>query len=225
MSPDPKPAQLADAAGDERARRSQGLVGLWWRRVPRVLWRPGHVLVALRETDDDDQAARQEPILAVVLLAGMAAILLQGGNTVDDPSIDLLVASVITYIAGALYGAAGYFVLGLGVMLGVRGADGDTTFRSARHLVAFSAVPVAASLLLLAPAVMVGYGSAYFRGQAPDSSRLVVVALGLPFAAWSAVLLVAGLRVTHRLPWRGVVVAVALASVFVAAFVTLPAVL
>jgi hypothetical protein len=53
----------------------------------------------------------------------------------------------------------------------------------------------------------------------------VVAALGMPFVAWGAALLVAGLRVTFRLAWTGVATAVALAAVLVAAFVTLPLVL
>lgn len=225
MSRNPKPAQVADAAADERARRTSGLGRVWWRRTVRVLRAPREVFVALRETDEDDEAARQEPILAIVIVAGMAAILMQGGTVVDDPSVDLLVGAVVTYVAGAVYGAAGYLVLGLGVQLGIRGAGAETTFRRARHLVAFSAVPVAASFLLLAPVVMVAYGSSYFRGHAPDSSRWVILSLGLPFVVWSAVLLVGGLRVTHRLPWAGVATAAALTAVFVAAFVMLPVLL
>ncbi len=220
-----KPAPAADAAADARARRTPGLGRTWWRRAVRVLWAPRSVFGALRETDEDDEAARQEPILAIVILAGMAAILMHGGTILDDPSVDLLVAAVVTYVAGGVYGAAGYFVLGLGVLIGVRGAGSETTFRRGRHLVAFGAVPVAASFFLLAPVVMSAYGSDYFRGHAPDSSRAVILALGLPFVAWSAGLLVGGLRITYQLPWRGVAAAAALAGVFVAAFVMLPVVL
>jgi hypothetical protein len=225
MSIEPKPVQIADAAGDERARRSQGLVGDWWRRMLRVLWRPREVLVALRDVDEDDMAARQEPILAVVLLAGMTAVLLMGGTLVDDPSVDGFVAAAVTFIAGGLYGAAGYFVLGVGVWIGVRGANGEGTFAQARHLVAVSAVPIATAFLVVAPVVAVAYGVDYVRGAAPSSSSIVALAIGLPFVAWAAALLVAGLRVTFRLGWVGVATAVALAGVFVAVFVTLPVVL
>jgi hypothetical protein len=225
VSKAPKPVQVADAAAATRARRAQGLGRVWWRRAFRVLWAPRSVFLALRETDEGGEAARQEPILAIVILAGMAAILMQGGTILDDPSVDLLVAAVVTYVAGGVYGAAGYFVLGLGVMIGVRGAGGETTFRRGRHLVAFSAVPVATSFFLLAPVVTLAYGSSYFRGHAPDSSRWVVLCLGLPFVAWSAALLAGGLRVTYRLAWAGVAAATSLAAVFVAAFVLLPVVL
>jgi hypothetical protein len=224
VSRDSKPVRVADALADEAARRSESHVGLWWRRVPRMLWRPREVLVALRETDEDDEAARQEPILAVVLLAGMTAVLLMGGTLVDDRTVDGLVAASVTFIAGALYGAAGYFVLGLGVLIGVRGANGQSAFRQARHLVAYSAVPIAASFFLVAPAIGLLYGVDYFRGMAPSSSGRVVAALGLPFVAWSAGLLVAGLWLTYRLSRVGLATAVALATVFVAVFVALPTV-
>jgi len=224
MSSDLKPAQAADAVGDEQARRSEGLARLWWRRVPRMLWAPRGVLVALRQTDEDDQLARQEPILAVVLLAGMTAVLLMGGTLVDDRTVDGLVAAAVTFMAGGLYGAAGYFVLGLGVMIGVRGANGEGTFRQARHLVAFSAVPVAAAFLVVAPAVALVYGVDYFRGAAPSSSGRVMLVLGLPFVAWSAGLLVAGLWLTYRLSRLGLATALALAAVFVGVFVALPTV-
>ncbi len=220
-----KPSQAADAAADERARDAERLVGAWWRRVPRMLWAPRAVLVALRETDEDDEGARQEPILAIVLLAGIAAVLLMGGTVADDSSLDALVIAAVTFIAGGLYGAAGYAVLGLGVLIGVRSATAESTFRQARHLVAFAAVPIAASLLLVAPVVAFGYGVDYFRGAAPSSSVPVVLGVGLPFVAWGAVLLVAGLRVTYRLAWTGVATATALAAVFVGVFVALPVVL
>ena len=223
MSSSLKPAQAADALGDEQARRSQSMVGLWWRRVPRMVWSPREVFVALREGDEDDQAARQEPILAVVLLAGMTAVLLMGGTLADDSSIDGLVAAAVTFIAGGLYGTAGYFVLGLGVWIGVRSVNGEGTFRQARHVVAFSAVPVASAFVVVAPAIAIGFGVDFFRGRA--SGTWIVLAAGLPFVAWSASLLVAGLRIAYRLSWLGVATAAALAGVFVAAFVAVPTLL
>jgi hypothetical protein len=222
MPPGPKPAQVADAKSDARARRAQDRVGLWWRRVPRTLWAPREVFAALRASDEDDEAARQEPILAVVLLAGITAVLLMGGTLVDDPTVDGLVAAAVTFIAGGLYGAAGYFVLGIGVWIGVRGSGGEASFRLARHVVAFSAVPVAAAFFVVAPVVALGYGVAFFRGTAATSATWVVLGAGAPFLAWAAALLVTGLRVTYRLAWLGVATALALGAVFVAAFVALP---
>ena len=190
-----------------------------------MLWAPRDVLVALRATEEDDEAARQEPILAIVLLAGITAVLLMGGTLVDDPSVDGLVVCAVTFIAGSMYGAAGYLVLGLGALIGVRSAGVETTFRQARHLVAFSAVPIAASVVLVAPLVALGYGVDYFRGAAPSSSVAVVLGTGLPFVAWAAALLVAGLRITYRLAWLGVVTAIALGAVLVGVIVALPVIL
>jgi len=53
----------------------------------------------------------------------------------------------------------------------------------------------------------------------------VLTAIGLAFVAWSAVLVALGLRTTFRLPWRGVLGALLLAGVLVAAFAVLPSVL
>jgi hypothetical protein len=219
-----KPAPVADAIADERARSTQDLVAVWWRRVPAVLWRPRHALVALRETDEDDMAARQEPLLAVVLLAGMAAVLMMGGSVTVDQSVDAVVVAAITFIAGGLYGAAGYVVLGAGVWVGVKGAGRETSFRQARHLVGVSAVPMALAFFVVAALVAVAYGLDFFRGGA-GSGAGTVAAVGAPFVAWSAALLVAGLRITYRLAWLGVLTALLLGGVLMAAFVSVPLVL
>ena len=49
--------------------------------------------------------------------------------------------------------------------------------------------------------------------------------IGLAFVAWSLALVAVGLRTTFRLPWRGVVGALLLAGVLVAAFAVLPSAL
>ena len=46
---------------------------------------------------------------------------------------------------------------------------------------------------------------------------MIVLSIGLAFALWSLGLLALGLRMTFELPWRGVVGALALAAVIVAA--------
>jgi hypothetical protein len=53
----------------------------------------------------------------------------------------------------------------------------------------------------------------------------VLLGLGLSFVAWSAGLLILGLRETIGLPWRGVLGTVLLAGVLVAGFAVLPSVL
>jgi hypothetical protein len=219
-----KPVQVADAAGDARAREGAGLGRLWWRRTASVLWAPRAVFEALRETDEDDQAARQEPILAIVLLAGMSAVLMMGSSVAPDQSVDGLVVAVLTFLAGGVYGAAAYLLLGVAISLGLRGAGtgGPGSARLGRHVVAFASVPIALAFPLLGLGVALAYGAEYARGEAPDSSTWVVLGLSLPFVAWSAGLAVLGLQVTFRLAWIAVATTVALASAVVAAFVVLP---
>ena len=134
---------------------------------------------------------------------------------------------MVTFIGGLFYGAAGYFLLGLALWLGAKAVGVEARFRIARQLVAFAAVPFALSLVLVVPVIALRYGWDWFRtgGEDAGTGRDVVVGIGLAFAAWSLGLVVLGLRTTFRLPWRGVLGALLLAGVIVAAFAVLPTVL
>lgn len=221
-----KPARAADARADLRADEAQAHARAWWRRVPRVATAPREVFGALAETDDLDVDARAEPVLAITILAGMAGILLTPAwsTLLDDPSVDPLVVAVVTFVGGLFYGAAGYFLIGLAVWLGARGVGVDAPFRIARQVVAFAAIPLAVSLVVLVPVILIGFGGDWFRSGGADegTARWLVTGLGLAAVAWSLVLLAVGLRAAFRLPWRGVVGALALAGVLVAAFAVLP---
>ena len=201
----------------------------WWGRTLQVLWRPRDVFLALRDDDPDDLAARQEPILAIAILAGMGGVLITPawGRLQDDGSVDALVVAVVTFVGGGFYGAAGYALLGLAVWLGMRGVGVLEPYRSARHVVAFSAVPLALSLVVTAPVAIAAFGRDFFASGGSDegTGRALVVGLGLAFVAWTLALLAVGLRTTYELPWRGVAGAVALAGVLVAAFAVLPSAL
>lgn len=227
--PQQKPAPAADAAAEARAAEAELLARAWWRRVPLVVTDPRSVFAALADTDELDLEARSEPVLALVILAGIAGVLLTPAwaTLLDDPVVDGLVVAVLTFVGGVFYGAAGAFLLGLALWLGAKGVGVDAPLRVARHVVVFAAVPLALSLVVLVPVVLVGFGGDWFRtGGADDgTSRAVVTAIGLAFAAWSVALVAVGLRTTFRLPWRGVVGALALAGVMVAAFAVLPSVL
>ncbi len=224
-----KPGVSADAEAAGRRDAVREAERRWWRRTPRVLWRPREVFTALAEDDEDDVVARQEPILAIVLLAGIGGILLTPawGTLFDDSSVDWLVLAVVTFVGGLFYGAFGYLLLGIAVWLGARGAGATEPARQARHVLAFSVVPLALSPLVTVSVALVAYGSDFFRSGGADdgAGRAVVVGLGLAFVAWSAGLLALGLRTTYRLPWRGVVGALALSAVLVAAFAVLPSAL
>ena len=223
-----KPVERADRIGAKRAIAGEAASREWWRRVPRVVTAPRTVFAALAETDDTDVDARSEPVLAITILAGMACILLTPawGTVMDDPTVDALVLVVVTFIGGLFYGAAGYFLLGLALWLGARAVGVDPPFKIARQIVAFAALPLALALVVLVPAIAIGFGSDWFRtgGSDEGTGRVVVTALGLAFVAWSTVLVALGLRTTLRLPWRGVAGALLLAGVLVAAFAVLPSV-
>jgi len=223
-----KPVERADRIGAKRAIAGEAASREWWRRVPRVVTAPRTVFAALAETDDTDVDARSEPVLAITILAGMACILLTPawGTVMDDPTVDALVLVVVTFIGGLFYGAAGYFLLGLALWLGARAVGVDPPFKIARQIVAFAALPLALALVVLVPAIAIGFGSDWFRtgGSDEGAGRVVVTALGLAFVAWSTALVALGLRTTLRLPWRGVAGALLLAGVLVAAFAVLPSV-
>jgi hypothetical protein len=224
-----KPARQADLHAESRSAEADALQRAWWRRVPRVVTAPRGVFEALAETDDLDVDARAEPVLAITVLAGMAGILLTPAwsRLLDDPSVDPLVVAVITFVGGLFYGAAGYFLIGLAVWLGARGVGVDAPFRIARQVVAFAVLPLALSLVVTLPAIVLGFGEDWFRSGGSDEgvARWVVTGVGLAFVAWSLVLLAVGLRAAFRLPWRGVVGALALAGVLVGAFAVLPMVI
>ncbi|HEY9458419.1 MAG TPA: Yip1 family protein [Gaiella sp.] len=224
-----KPVERADQIGAARAIAGEAAAREWWRRVPRVVTAPRSVFAALADTDDTDVDARSEPVLAITVLAGIAAILLvpAWGTVMDDSTVDLLVLVVVTFVGGLFYGAAGYFVLGLALWLGAKAVGVDPPFKIARQIVAFAAVPLALSLVVLVPLIALAFGEDWFRTGGSDEGvgRAVVTAVGLAFVAWSAVLVALGLRTTLCLPWRGVGGALLLAAVLVAAFAVLPAAL
>ena len=201
---------------------------LWWRRLPLVLVRPHEVFAALRSTDEDDEAARQEPVLLVVLVAGMAGAVLSPAwrEVLDQPDVDGLAALVLTFVVGGAEGAVAYFLVGGALHLGTRGMGNPGRFRTTRHIFAFSAVPLALSLAVVAPAALLAYGGDWFRlgGADEGAGGDVLLGIGLAFVAWSAGLLVVGLRETLGLPWRGVIGTVLLASVLVAGLAVLPSV-
>lgn len=221
-----KPVARADRIGAERARAGERATREWWRRVPRVLTAPRPVFAALAVTDDVDVDARSEPVLAITVVAGMAAVILTPawGTVMDDGSVDGLVLVVLTFIAGLFYGAAGYFLLGLALWLGAKAVGVDRPFRIARQIVAFAALPLAVSLVVTVPAITLAFGWDWFRtaGEDGGTGRDVVVGIGLAFAVWSLGLVALGLRTTFALPWRGVVGALLLAGVLVAAFALVP---
>ena len=92
---------------------------------------------------------------------------------------------------------------------------------------AFAALPFALSILVTVPAIVLAFGTDWFRtgGSDDGAGRVVVLSIGPRVRALVA--RAARPRPAHdvRAPWRGVVGALALASVLVAALAVLPVVL
>lgn len=195
----------------------------WWLRVPAALLSPRSVFFALREDDEDDVAARSEPLLAIVLLAGIAAVLATptAADILDDPEYDAMLLAVWAFIAGTIYGAVGYFVIGFAVFFGVRLLGSMGNFRRARQTVGFALVPLAASLLVTLPLRLALFGGDTFRGGGSDDGLggdlLLVLQLGA--AVWSLVLIAVGIRVTHGWDWLRTLGSVVAAAVLLAAIV------
>lgn len=181
----------------------------WWLRTLLVLQRPRAVFTALRSDEDDEQ--REEPILALIFLAAIAGVLSTDVATriMDDPEIDKLALLVLVFVSGGIYGFFGYFVLGFLVYAGARAAGSRLSYRRARHLLAFSSVPLAFSLLAW-PVRLAVYGEDAFHSGGSDSGAagmhafeaIEYVALG-----WCAALLVLGLRTGEGWTWPRAVLA------------------
>jgi hypothetical protein len=199
----------------------------WWLRTLAVFQSPRAVFAALRDDSQEQAAARQEPVLALVLLAGMEGILLTdaSGRFLDEPLADdsLAVAAVLVFLAGAIYGAASYWLGGALLHVGLRGAGGSGSYRQARHLLAFAAVPLALSLVVVWPVRLAVYGGDSFRTGGADegAGKAVFDALSAVFVAWALGLLALGIAVVNR--WSVLRALVSLALVLLAVLViTLP---
>jgi len=187
----------------------------WWLRTFLVLQRPRPVFVALRDDSKESLADRAEPVLAIVLLAGIAGVLstATAGRLMDPPDgYDWLLVAVWTFIAGSLYGAFGYFTFGALLYGGGKALGSQGSYRRARHVLAFAAVPIALSLVLW-PVELAVYGGDLFRSGGSDTGAGAdaFAALGLAFVAWSAALLVVGVRAVHGWTWARALAACALA--------------
>jgi hypothetical protein len=175
----------------------------WWLRTLLVLQRPGVVFAALRSDEELEQ--REEPILALLFLAGMAGVLSTdvASRILDDFEIDKLTLLVWVFVAGGIYGFVGYYVLGFLVYAGARAAGSGLTYRRTRHLLAFSCVPLACSLLAW-PVRLAMYGEDAFHSGGSDSGAAgmhVFEALEYAALAWCAALLVLGLRTIEGWSW------------------------
>ena len=196
----------------ERARSSERD---WWLRTLLVLQSPRTVFAALRDDSREAAADRSEPVLAIAILAGIAGVLMTSvaGRLLDDPEYDALVLLVYLFVAGVLHGFAGMFVLGGLLYFGASLAGSLGSFRRARHLVVFAAVPIALTLVLW-PVRLALYGDDVFRRGGSDGGTGAAVFEWIEWSAiaWSVGLLAVGVRVVHGWSWRRTAVALVLTA-------------
>ncbi len=177
----------------------------WWLRTLAVFSSPRSTFAALRDGSREASEARQEPVLALALLAGIAGVLASpsAGDLLDDPERDGLVVAVLVFLAGGLYGAATYWLGGGALHLGIRAAGGRTSYRQARHVLAFAAAPLALSLFVLWPLRLAVDGGDLFRAGGDDeagASRWLFEGAEVGFSLWAAALLVIGVKTLHAWP-------------------------
>src|SRR5580704_12577618 len=86
----------------------------WWLRTLLVLQAPRAVFAALRDDTQEAAASRSEPVLAIVLLAGGARGLADhaAALVMDSGDYDATLVAVWAFVAGGLYGAAAYWLVG-----------------------------------------------------------------------------------------------------------------
>lgn len=187
----------------------------WWLRTLAVFQSPRTVFAALRDDSPREAEAREEPILAIIVLAGIAAIMLapETGRLLDESLVDdsITVLAVLVFLTGAIYGAFAYWAGGGFLYIGLRGAGSKGSYRRARHVLAFAAVPTVLGLVVVWPIRLLVYGTDSFRSGGSDSGvgpLLFDLAEGA-FVLWSVALLVYGIAVVER--WRLLRSAVAVA--------------
>jgi hypothetical protein len=196
--------------------RTSSLERSWWLRAPAVLVAPRAVFVSLRDESDEAVEARQEPLLAVAGLAGIAAVL---GSPVarqllNDASFSVSLIPVWAFLGGMVYAVAVYW-LGGGLLYGAaRRFGGLGSYRRARSMLALSAAPLALALFTLWPVRIAIYTEDLFRTGGTDWGPGDRTFGGLFYFAfaWSAILLVIGIRAVHGWSWGRSLATFALAA-------------
>jgi hypothetical protein len=196
--------------------RASALERSWWLRAPAVLVAPRAVFVSLRDESDEAVEARQEPLLAIAGLAGIAAVL---GSPVarqllNDASFSVSLIPVWAFFGGVVYAIAVYW-LGGGLLYGAaRRFGGLGSYRRARSMLALSAAPLALALFTLWPLRIAIYSEDLFRTGGTDwgpGDRTFGGLLYFAFA-WSAILLLIGIRAVHGWSWGRSLATFALAA-------------
>jgi hypothetical protein len=163
-----------------------------------VLQAPRPVFIALRDDSKDDAADLAEPVLLIVLLAGVALALASNASH----GFHGLILPVWLFLAGGITGVAAYWGFGAILYGAVRLLGSQGSYRRARHVLAYACVPLALSLVV------------------SPIGRDRFAWVFLVFVAWSALLLVIGVRAVHGWTWpratAAIVPALALAALLLA---------
>jgi hypothetical protein len=203
-------AATADSA------RTSALERSWWLRAPAVLVAPRAVFASLRDESVEAVEARQEPLTAMIGLAGIAGVLGTpvARHLLNDPSVSESLIPVWAFLSGMLYAIAVYW-LGGGLVFGAaRRLGGLGSYRRARSVVALSGAPLALALVTLWPLRIAIYGNVLFRTGGTDWGPGDRIFGGLVYFAyaWSAILLLVGVRSVHGWSWARSLAALALAA-------------
>jgi hypothetical protein len=202
-------AATADSARGSALERS------WWLRAPAVLVAPRAVFVSLRDDSAEAAEARQEPLAGLIGLAGIGGVLAthvartmlnQGGSPIN--------VAIWAFFGGSAYALAVYW-LGGGLLFGAaRRFGGLGSYQRTRHVVALASAPVALSLFAVWPLRYAIYGEFLFHTGGRDYGPGDRIFGGLVYAAfaWSAVLLVIGVRSVHGWSWGRSLATVGLAA-------------
>ena len=143
----------------------------WWLRALAIFQSPRSVFAALRDDSDEAAEARQEPVLAIIILAGIAGVLTTSlaGRLLDDYRFDGWNVAVWAFLGGIVYGTVAYWLGGLLVHALASALRSGSSYRQARHLLAFAAAPLALSLVLVWPVRIAIYGDDLFRTGGSDA--------------------------------------------------------
>ena len=196
---------------------TSGFERTWWLRAPAVLVAPRAVFVSLRDESREAAEERQEPITAMIGLAGIAGVL---GTPVarqllNDGSMSTALIPVWAFFGGVVYALAFYW-LGGGLLFGAsRRLGGAGSYRRSRHVIGLAGAPLALSLLTVWPIRIAVYGVDLFRTGGNDYGRWDAIFGGIYYGAlaWSACLLVIGVRAVHGWTLGRALAAVAIAAV------------
>jgi hypothetical protein len=198
----------------------------WWLRLVRVLTAPTSVFVWVRDDSPQAAAARQEPLTAVVFVSGIAIFLSTrtAGRLFDDIEFDWVLVAVEAVVAGLLVGIQNFWIVGGALFLGSRAADSAASYRQARHVTALATTPFVLALVFVWPVRLAMFGADAFRSGGSDhgAAEDVFRAIDVGFLAWTAVLLLIGVRTLNGWSWgrslAGVAVAAAVFTLFALLF-------